>query len=814
MLGKIFTNKITQSIVKVAVLPLYASKLLLAHFNANKHLAQISKNIDSYGNRHEVPGKDYPQIGNKIPEHLLDTKGEWLLAKDGTPLSSKFLENELYTGYISPAVPLYMLVGAMLVSLNIVFSAMNLQNFSMALLAVYSFFFVRMLGFGTFFWFALTAFPFAIISQLSSFPMVGQLLGETKGLMSKAPFIVSLLPALFIYFNTRTYLKNYYASMANESLTHVTSYKAQIDEGRLTQAVNAISDTSAVMIFGESLGVTASKGDPYGPDKGKAFALTHLDLRTNTLVEGKTQTGKTTGFLIPVANHIAHNQIEDEAPDSFIVACGKRTLPKAFAENGLLEDKYRIHPDFMKVNWIHEMAQRPEFVSYEIKKAIEGSKGQNTHWTLSAQIAFECSLTIHSALIDMAHGNTSQNSYFQTIRDVQLSMSEADNAKDDEELKKLVAGKTPEEAKEIAAQFASQKKATLINKLMGHDDLVNPESMLSRAITNYDMIFAKTPEERSGVFSTLAAWIDMFTANPKLNAWSFVTADQNEMHLREWVRSGVRASIELSQDEFGLAGPIITKLFFRFFASYILEERPLDRHPSYPYFHIFLDEAHMIADENLAENMSLLLSKRVSYKVAFQMDESILAKFDESFLKTLKDNCHIQVTFDSSEKTLESFSNGAGFIHRKKRKVNQHTRDIVQTVSKKAGSEWLNLNSENRAYLNKMFRHVHKKYVRGFIPSVHNFKMNKQGAVVRELLSNYQHAVTVVDSEQQEPIFSKSDFTNQFAKPFTCAVKAKVAGVVRRDFVRIQPMNNKGQRVNVSAQAKIQEIVEREKETA
>lgn len=807
----LFSNKLTQGIVKVVLSPLYLSKVLLSRFDSEASIEKAHAEIEQFGKRHEVPGRDYPIIGDKIPAHLLDEMGPWEVSSDGVPLTAKFHDNEVYTGYISPAIPLYMLAGVMLIALNIILSALNLQYFSLGLLAIYSFFFIRMMGFGTFFLFALSAFPFTFLSHANSIPMIGGLVSNMGSNLNKIAFVVSLLPALFIYGFTRRYNKNYYATLANNSLKYVSNSKAQISEARKLQAVNAALDKSNIFYFGEALGATARKGDALGPDKGQAFAWSHIDMRTNILFQGKTQTGKTSAGLKPIGMFISANQIEGEAPDSMIVVCGKRTLPKDFVQAGIVKNEHRIHPDFINFNWIHQMASRPAVVAHEIYKAVSGKNAKSDHWALSGKMAFEVAITMHRALIELNISDISQNAYFKTVRDVQFSMSETTNANESAELAKLVAGKTEEEAKAITANFAQDKKTGLIDKLMNHPDFIKEESMLSRAINNYELIFAKTPEERSGVFSTLAAWIDMFTSGETLNKWNFVK--ESDLILKELARDGGRYTVELSEDEFGPAGPVLTTLIFKFMNIYFLEDRPIDHNPEYPYFHIFMDEAHLVADDNLPGFMSLLLSKRVSFKVAFQMDESIIERFSESYLKTLKENCHIKVIFPTSEKTLENFSNGAGFINPKDKKMETFTKDILATMQNKTSSEWLNRNSENRSQLKSMFRNTHKKYVRGFIPKVENFSKDaKTGNTHDQLLTNYPNTVSVVNSERQEPIFGKADFTKHFSEPFVCVVEAKVAGVIRRDFVKVRPMNNQGQRVDVSATEKIMKLLKEKTE--
>ena len=825
MLNKIFSNGFTQGLVKVVLSPLYFSKLLLGRFDDKKHLEKIAKDVASYGKRHEVPGRDFPVIGEKIPAHLLDTKGDWLVASDGVPLTSKIHPNELYTGYISPAVPIYMLAGAMLLALNIVLSALNLQTFSLALLAVYSFFFIRIVGFWQFILFAITAFPFTFLSNGGSIPFAG----TAQNLTSKVPFLMSLLPALYIFEFTRRYNKNYYSSLANNSLRQVSNVKAKISEARKIQAVNSSMDDSEIFEFGEGMGVTAAKGDELGSDKGQTFAWSHRDMRTNMLFQGKTRTGKTATGLTPIAFAIAQFQIKGEAPDSMIVSCGKRTLPVTFAEAGLIKPEHRIHPDFMNFNWIHQMASRPSVLMNEIFKAVQGKNTKNDHWSLSGRIAGECGITLHKALIDLGFGDISQASYFETIRAVKLSMTEAENVRNDDEdvthlikplLEKMALAVTNQEKVAIqghinkikadqALKRSTETKLGLIDKLAKHSDFTNEQSMLCRAINNYELIFAKSSEERSGVFSTLEAWLDMFTSNEKLNKWSFVK--ESDLILRKLASKGGRYTVELSEDEFGPAGPVLTALIFTFMSIYFKEDGPIDNNPSDPYFHVILDEAHLIASEGLPGDMSTLLSKRVSFKVAFQMDESMLTRFDEAYLKTLKDNCHFKVLFPSSEKTLESFSNSAGFINTRTTTVDQHTTDLVATEQRKVESEWFNPNSENRAYLKSIFRNTHKKYVRGWIGSKSNSMKNaKTGAMYNGLLSDYPHTVSVQNSEKQEPIFSKADFTKHFAEPFVCAVISKVGGVDRRDFVRVQPMNSKGQRVQVSANDKIMKMIEEE----
>lgn len=825
MLNKIFSNGFTQGLVKVVLSPLYFSKLLLGRFDDKKHLEKIAKDVASYGKRHEVPGRDFPVIGEKIPAHLLDTKGDWLVASDGVPLTSKIHPNELYTGYISPAVPIYMLAGAMLLALNIVLSALHLQTFSLALLAVYSFFFIRIVGFWQFVLFAITAFPFTFLSNGGSIPFAG----TAQNLTSKVPFLMSLLPALYIFEFTRRYNKNYYSSLANNSLRQVSNVKAKVSEARKLQAVNASMDSSPIFEAGEALGVTAAKGDELGSDKGQTFAWSLRDFRTNVLSQGKTQVGKSSGALKPAGIFIANNRVDGEAPDSIIVSCGKRQLTRDFVEAGIVKQEHRIHPDFMNFNWIHQMASRPAVLMNEIFKAVQGKNTKNDHWSLSGKIAGECGITLHTALIDLGFGDISQASYFATMREVKLSMTEGENISNEDKdiaplikplLDKKALAVTEEEKQAIdghiakikadeAARRATETKLGLIDKLAKHPDFANEQSMLCRAINNYELIFAKSSEERSGVFSTLEAWIDMFTSNEKLNKWSFVK--ESDLILRELVRTGGRYSIELPEEEFGTAGPVITALILKFMKIYFLEDRPIDHNPEYPYFHIFMDEAHMIASESLPEDMSLLLSKRVSYKVAFQMDESMLTRFDEAYLKTLKENCHIKIIFPSSEKTLESFSNNAGFINTRTTTVEQHTTDLVATEQRKVESEWFNPNSENRAYLKSIFRNTHKKYVRGWIGSKSNSMKNaKTGAMFNGLLSDYPHTVSVQNSEKQEPLFSKADFTKYFAEPFVCVIEAKVAGVLRRDFVRVQPMNNKGERVQVSANDKIMKMIEEE----
>ena len=817
-------SKIINNLVSLVCLPLKFAVPLFKRFDSEKAINQARKQVDSYGMRHEVPGRDYPEIGHKIKDHLLDTKGDWLVGPDGESLTTKIHENELFTGYVSPAIPLVYLVGIFIIAMNMIATAIYppLALPIIAILIAYLYGLYKIEGFGAAFGFAMLTFPVFAISQVQKFlamsiPAMSSQLGAMNSTIISGPFIfsfaISLLPALFIYFKTSKTVKDYYSTLANNGLIHRSSIKFNLNPERELQAINSAADDSELFDLGEALGITAKKGDVFGPDKGQRFKLSHLDLKVNLLSEGKTRTGKTACVLKPLAMFIRDAFYPGEGKDFIIVACGKNTLTKDFVAANIV--KTRIHPNHMKLNWIHEFSVKPEFISNEIVKAVQGKNQKNDHWTLSGKIAFECGLTIHRALIEMGHGNKSQNSYFQTIKDIQLSMSEdvAEFDQQNPEFLKQIAGKSEEEIalikKELTKKFANSQKSSIINKLIGHPDLVNEETMLYRAISNYEMIFAKTPEERSGVFSTLASWIDMFTSNVMLNKWSFIEESENGFTFKQLTEQGDNVSIELAEDELGLAGPILTKLFFKFMSSYMILNRQ-DNNPTDPYFHFFLDEAHLIADENLADIMSVCLAKRFSYKLAFQMDESILSRFSESYLATLKENCLIQMTFNSSAATLKSFSENNGYAYTLESVIDSSNIDLIGTIKLKAGYEWFNINSEKRDYLRKLFRRTHSKFSKGQIKTMEAISFNKKGANSDPLQSTSKK-VQALYSKEPMPIFGKADFTNHFSEPFVMAVNAKVAGVPRRDFVRCQPMNNKGERINVSQNALQKLIDQKEK---
>ncbi len=813
-------SKIINTLVSLVCLPLKFTVPIFKRFDSEKAINQARKQVDSYGMRHEVPGRDYPEIGHKIKDHLLDTKGDWLVGPDGQSLTTKIHENELFTGYVSPAIPLVYFVGIFIIAMNMIATAIYppLAVPIIAVLIAYLYSLYKIEGLGSAFGFAFFTFPVFAIAQIQEIfakfsPTVSSQIGALNSGIVSGPFIfsfaISLLPALFIYIKTRNTVKKYYSTLANNAFINNSSIKFTLNPERELQAINSAADDSELFDLGESLGVTARKGDAFGPDKGQRFKLSHLDLRVNLISEGKTRTGKTACVLKPLAMFLRDAFYPNEGKDFIIVACGKNTLTKDFVAANIV--KTRIHPNYMNLNWIHEFSVKPEFISNEIVKAVQGKAQKNDHWTLSGKIAFECGLTIHRALIDMKYGNPSQNSYFQTIKDIQLFMSEdvAEFDQQNPEYLRQIEGKTEEEIasikKELTKKFANSQKSSIINKLIGHPDLVNEESMLYRAISNYEMIFAKTPEERSGVFSTLASWIDMFTSNTMLNKWSFVEESDNGFTFKKLTEQGDNVSIELAEDELGLAGPILTKLFFKFMSSYMILNRQ-DNNPTDPYFHFFLDEAHLIADENLADIMSVCLAKRFSYKLAFQMDESILSRFNESYLATLKENCLIQMTFNSSAATLKSFSenNGYAYIYTSQNKT--QNIDLVGTVQNKANIEWFNVNSEKREYLRKWFRSSHYKFSKGEIKEIGPMSFTDKG-VNNDPLQSTSNKYQAVRSQEPMPIFSKTDFTNYFSEPFVMAVNAKVAGVPRRDFVRSQPMNNKGERIDVAKNA-LQKLIE------
>ena len=811
----ILKNKFISGLTKAVIFPVTFAKLALSRFDSESYLDKSIKEVHSYGRRHEVPDENFPKIGHLIPKHLIDNKGAWRVAPDGQSLATKIHENEVFTGYISPAIPLVYLVGAMLVALNIVLKGIfpSLQIPMAFMLLGYIYFLSKVQGFGTALFFAFCAFPMFGISSLQSYVpgMLAGQLDKAKSVMTAVPFLVSLLPALFIWYQTRRVVKTYYASLANKGFASGGSVSTEINPQRQLQAINSAADKSDIFRFGEALGATARKGDVFGSDEGQDFCASHKDLRTNILTEGASQKGKTAIILKPLARFINSAVFPNEngRPDSIVVACGKNTLTKDFAESGFINT--RIHPLYCSLNWINQFSHRPEFITNEIVKAVGGKNQKNDHWTLSGKIAFECSITIHRALIDMMHGNKSQNSYFQTIKDIQLSMAEQEAAKDDPELKKQLKGKTEEEQEEILAQFAQKKKMSIIDKLNGHPDLVNEKSMLSRAVKNYEMIFAKTPEERSGVFSTLAAWIDMFTSNPLLNEWSFV--EESEVNFREKTEQGDNISLELAEDEMGPAGPVLTRIMLKFMSSDLINERPIDHNPAYPYFHFFLDEAHLIADDNLADTMSVCLSKRFSYKLAFQMDESILTRFSEAFLATLKHNCHIRVTFDSSEKTLKDFSQNIGTAYVYEPVQTTNSIDLVATTAQKASLEWFDETSEKRSYLKKWFRSTHKYFVIGDLKETSaesQFKSLAGSKINNKPLLIYDNVVKVERSKEPVPIIGMADFTKYFSEKFVFAITAKVGDVVRRDFVRGQPMKNDGTRINV-AEANLKKLLEEER---
>lgn len=805
------SNKIISLLTNTVAFPLVFAKAALSRFDNKAHLEKTLKQVHSYGKRHEVPDENFPKIGHLIPKHLLDNKGDWLVAADGQPMMTKIHENEVYTGYMSPALPLFYLVGVMLVAMNMVLGSIHpiFQVPMLCLITAYLFMVYKAKGFWKAVLFMMFAFPMSSLTQiqamLGSIPMVGSEASNLSSHLktSNLQFILALLPSLFIWLDTKSEVKKYYSSLANHGFDGGAIHSAEINPERLKQAVNAAADTSDIFRFGEAMGVNASKGDVFAPDEGQDFCCSHKDLRTNATAQGISQTGKTSCFLKPYARFINISKFPNEKwnHDSIVVACGKNTLTKDFVEAGFIQT--RIHPVHLtNFNWIHQFSVRPEYVSNEIVKAVAGKNQKNDHWTLSGKIAFECSLTIHRALIDMFHGNKSLNSYFGTIRDIQLSMSEADTLKDNPELKKALKGKSEEEQEKIKTEFNAAKKSSIIDKLNGHPDLSNEKSMLSRAISNYEMLYAKTPEERSGVFSTLAAWIDMFTSNELLNEWSF--CEETSVNFKQKTEEGDDISLELAEDEFGLPGPILTKLILKFMSTYLINDRPIDHNPDYPYFHFFLDEAHLIADENLADIMSICLSKRFSYKLAFQTDESFMQKFQhgELLLASIKNNCHIRATFMSSKRTLEDFSQSIGIANIIKRVGSQNSMDMIATASSKANQEWFNEDSENRSYLKKWFRNTHKYYVNGEINerSSMSFGKNPQAQAKgnSKPLQVFSDAVRIERSKEPVPIMGMADFTKYMQEKFVCALTVKVGDVPRRDFVRMQPMKNDGTRLDVA----------------
>ena len=804
MLNKLVNNKITRAIGSALLFPMKASKIMFSRFDHEGQLNEISKEIESYGRRHEVPNENHPKIGKLIKKDLLDKKGDFLVAPDGRPISAKLHDNDIYTGFVSPAMPVVYLLGSSLVALNMIFNAMSpsLSQYSTIALIAYAYFLMRVDGFvrvpshyrNILVWFyhrfdgffnalgfLACTFPVIAIKQtqemLSSHLPSGlnAILGSFGTSNNLATILISMLPALWILKKTNGVVKAYYSNLANRNLKEPEEGTAQINKDRLLQAVNSAMDKSEILKLGDSLGVTAYKGDIFGPDKDQDFCVSHEDLRINAVIQGRTRAGKTSAQIKKIILLLAKAIYPGESkPDSLIIACGKNTLTKQMASVGIID--LRIHPKHVKLNWIHQFANRPEFISNEIVKAVQGKNAKNDHWTLSGKTTFECSLTIHRALIDMGHGNKSQQSYFNTIKEMQLSMSEAETVQETPELLEQLKGKTKEEIaqikKDFAAKFSTAQKSSIINKLLGHPDLVNEKSMLFRAINNYEMIFAKTPEERSGVFSTLSAWIDMFTANESLNEMS--TVEESEVIFKDIVNQSQNMTLEFAEDEFGPAGPIITKLIIKFMTSYMLNDRE-DNNKNDPYFHFIMDEAHLIANEKLADDMSTCLSKRFCFKLAFQMDESMTDTFGEAFLAKIKENCDYQATYNSSAATLKSFSESVGTTYTKYRTANNQVVDIVGTASSKAKTEWVNEKSINAKYLRNMFRSEHNKYVKGAILNDSSYKSGNDEYQFNPMV-NYTNTKYVNKSKEPEAIFAKEDFTKQFSTPFVCRSEERRVG--------------------------------------
>lgn len=264
-----------------------------------------------------LPVESYKQEAKELVEHISgradlpekcqvpyldDKKGDFIITKNGFPVTGYCLPEDFSVGSTSPAIPLYLGLYSLVLLATMVLGGIGLSKFALVIQLAYFFGMVSFFGlWRTFLFLVVTT------SLSTAYYMVTRFLPlpeQFNVILTFSGVIPCFIPVFTWAWLSRRRARQLVRQAERANGAAQNAPKSKKDDGRFKQHANCKADTSPRVKLGTATGTLTSYGDSYAPDMGLEMGMSINDLSTHFMVFGPTGSGKTSSVIRPLIQQI------------------------------------------------------------------------------------------------------------------------------------------------------------------------------------------------------------------------------------------------------------------------------------------------------------------------------------------------------------------------------------------------------------------------------------------------------------------------------------------------------------------------------
>lgn len=542
---------------------------------------------------------------------------------------------------------------------------------------------------------------------------------------------------------------------------------------RREQAQRAAKDSSHFIRLGTARGIFTKKLDGFASDEGLPFGLTSSDLSTHLVCYGETGTGKTSAVMRPVfANWVAGKS------GGVLVLDGKGSL----AEDLLARrsDALLIKPG-VKLGLIEGLSPSDVVMALSQQTTQDAGEGSSASafFVTQAREQLRHGAVFLEALIEVESASSDTRTWFWTLADLVR-------------LLQLMNGEEGERNLAIEFVGSGHQEATA-DGLLTDDEEATADGLLTDALSYFKSALPDLADEtRSSIWSTVQSWLTPIMGHPDLVRWAKTETGED---VTIAVRGGI-VGVCLPSFRYGVAGGMVQSLIKqRLFVS-IRRRAVRDWKAEGETPVLFLiDEAQEIVSQADQAMLPVARSLGAVCCYATQDYENFVVKFGPHGAAAVDGNFRSVITLKASEATFQHVQKRFGIVEQLKWNKPGIGLNFIQTAKAQLASPLFDRNHPDASY----FRSLRLKGVGGFRPvsrssnwkqvAFHGVSEVDPRSVGRSNLV-FDAAVDPITSSgwKAEPLLAAEDWQTYLSEPFVAVAMVMRGGVVRRDFIRTQPI--------------------------
>ncbi len=759
---------------------------------------------------HELTERwDIPS-GEDVPHDLRNTKPQYFLTRDGSPVSARLSPNDLAEGSQSPAVSLLfaglpicvalamLLQGSLLLSLVPVLiavailvaiyqstetwfwaliagalgvavptaggagAASMLGPFGLPVLGGVALFVIIVAGLTAENWKTGVKTSLGVIAALGVASAVSMVLPPWLSQLAWLGF-GCVLPVIYIRSLERARALDLVAA------THRANIEAYAGLGRAhipareQQANNARRDTSAFFTFGRSTGHGERLRDPFAPAAGQTVGITARDMSTHVLVIGSTGTGKTSCAIRPNIRRWMETK-----SGGVVVMDGKGGMAGEFRNT---PEYVLVEPGQADVSLFEGLTPLDATMSL-LPSAIKDGNDKHQFFTSSGREMLLHGLILLDALVRVESAKVESDtdrSWHWTLHDAQALLARMQRA-------------NPEQS----------EKADEILSYVKREPEFGKGGILDDAVAYWEQtIVGMDAETKSNIWATVGSWISPILGDERLLPWAKL---EHGADVTVALRGGA-VGVCLPSFIYGAAGQAVQRLIKQRIFTALRRRADRDGVAGRKHWSedgetpvlMAIDEAQELVGQADLEMLPVARSLGCAALYATQNLDSFTVRFGQAAALQFVDAFRSVVSFASSEATLKWVQARLGKIRALVFPAGANMIGYGETLVRAAGSPIYDDKHPGAA----LFRRLRRKGA-GAIRTARdgsNLALGGHASWRGIEADSGDLLINAVDRGQWQTrnVVEDEDIGAATSRPFTAIVQVMRGGVIRRDIIEMTP---------------------------